>query len=115
MRQTDTAAGAGPRVEETTGSERLVKAILARRVVTFFYRGLARTVEPHMLGLHEAGESLLVAYQTGGASGAGELPGWRTFLTSEIERVEVSDREFPGPRPDFDPAAHGMIEVFARA
>jgi hypothetical protein len=111
----ETAEGRGTGADQITGSERLVRAILARQVVTFLYRGLPRMVEPHMLGLHEAGEPLLVGYQISGGSGAGELPGWRMFLTSEIDRVEVSDREFPGARPDFDPAAHAMVEIFARA
>jgi hypothetical protein len=98
-----------------TGTERLVRATLEHRVVTFVYRGLRRTVEPHLIGLHGAGEPLLVAYQTAGFSGSGELPGWRTFVTSEIESVEGEGPAFDGPRPDFAPEAHAMVEIFARA
>ena len=98
-----------------TGTERLVRATLEHRVVTFVYQGLRRTVEPHLIGMHEAGEPLLVGYQTGGFSGSGEVPGWRTFVTTEIESVEVDGPAFEGPRPDFSTEAHAMVEIFARA
>jgi hypothetical protein len=98
-----------------TGTERLVRATLEHRVVTFAYRGLRRTVEPHLIGIHEAGEALLVGYQTGGFSGSGDLPGWRTFVTSEIESVEPEGPTFEPVRPDFDAEAHRMVEIFARA
>ena len=101
--------------DELTGAERLVAAILDHRVVHFRYQGHERTVEPHLLGLHEAGEPLLVAYQTGGGSQSGQVPGWRTFITTSIEDVVVNDQHFPGPRGDLDLEKHRMIEIFARA
>jgi hypothetical protein len=100
---------------ELTDAERLVQATFGHRPVTFRYKGLLRTVEPHLIGLHEAGESLLIAYQAEGPSRSGDLPGWRTFIVTEIEDVSVSDRQFAGPRLDFDAAAHSMLVVFARA
>jgi hypothetical protein len=75
-----------------TETEMLVRATLEHRIVRFRYRGMSRTVEPHLVGNHEAGETLLVGYQTAGESGSGELPGWRTFVTSEVEAVEVVGR-----------------------
>ena len=96
-----------------TGTERLVRATLDRRVASFTYQGLRRTVEPHLIGLHEAGEAMLVAYQTGGASGSGELPGWRTFVLTEIDAVDAEGELFT-PQPGFTPEAHRMVEIFAR-
>ncbi|HEU5041244.1 MAG TPA: WYL domain-containing protein [Gemmatimonadales bacterium] len=97
-----------------TSTERLVRAVLEHRVAQFTYHGLHRTVEPHLIGLHGAGEPLLVAYQTAGESRSGEVPGWRTFVTTEIESVDAEGETF-GPRPGFTPEAHGMVEIFARA
>jgi hypothetical protein len=94
--------------------ERLVRAILERRDITLIYQGLPRLVEPHMVGIHEAGEPILVAYQTGGYSRSGDIPGWRTFITTEIERIEESDVGFPRPRSDFTDQFYPMIEVFAK-
>ncbi len=101
-------------VEELTGTERLVLATLDHRVVHFQYQGRDRVVEPHLLGLHEAGEPMLVAYQTGGTSQTGELPGWRTFITASIEDVEIADEAFQS-RGELNVLAHPMLEIFARA
>lgn len=101
--------------QDLTTGERLVRAILERRVVEFAYLGYRRSVEPYLLGLHEAGEPLLVGYQTAGGSRTGEIPGWRTFVTTAIEEVEVTDRTFAGPPPGFNPHGHSMLEIFARA
>lgn len=102
-------------LEQLTNGERLVRAVLEHRVVEFGYHGYRRTVEPYLLGLHEAGEPLLIGYQSAGGSQSGEIPGWRTFVTTAIEDVQVTDRSFSGPRSDFNPYGHSMLEIFARA
>jgi hypothetical protein len=116
MPEPETRASGSARVDnELTGAERVVMAILDHRLVRFRYQGHERTVEPHLLGLHEAGEPLLVAYQTGGGSQSGQVPGWRTFITTSIEDVVVDHQHFPGPRGDLAVDKHRMIEIFARA
>ncbi len=109
----EASGGQGAAPDPTTG-EQLVRAIQEHRVTSFVYQGLRRTVEPHLLGVHEAGEAVLMAHQTAGSSHRGDVPGWRTFIVAEINEVEVSDQEFPGPRPDFNPG-NQFVEVFARA
>jgi WYL domain len=100
---------------ELTSGERLIRAILDHRVVEFAYEGYRRTVEPYLLGIHEAGEPLLLGYQVAGGSQSGEIPGWRTFVTTAIGNVDVLDRSFAGPRADWNPFGHAMLEIFARA
>jgi hypothetical protein len=100
---------------QLTNGERLIRAILDHRVVEFGYQGYRRTVEPYLLGLHEAGEPLLLGRQTAGASQSGEIPGWRTFITTAIDEVELTDRNFAGPPSGFNPYGHSMLEIFARA
>ena len=104
-----------PSPEIAMPGERLVRAILEHRLVGFAYQGRERIVEPHLLGLHEAGEPMLLAYQTAGASRSGDLPGWRTFITTSMEGVEILDQTFPGPRSDMRTSAAPMLEIFARA
>jgi hypothetical protein len=102
-------------LEELSGGERLVLAILDHRMVRIRYQGRDRLLEPHLMGLHEAGEPLLVAYQTGGDSRSGDLPGWRTFITTSIDTVEITEERFAEPRSDLSVSAHNMLEIFARA
>jgi WYL domain len=111
----ESASTQDPAVHELATGERLVRAILEHRAVEFVYQGYRRTVEPYLLGLHEAGEPILLGYQTGGGSQSGDIPGWRAFITTGIGDVVVSDRSFAGPRSDFNPYGESMLEIFARA
>lgn len=103
-----------PMQDVLTTGELLVRGVLEHRVTSLVYHGLRRTVEAHLVGIHEAGEAVLVGYQTGGESHSGDLPGWRTFIMAEVQSVELQDQHF-SPQPGFDPTAHGLMELFARA
>jgi hypothetical protein len=115
MEQAGQATGTTHPLEELTFGERLVLAVLGHRVTRIRYQGRDRVIEPQLIGIHEAGEPMLVAYQTAGESQSGSVPGWRTFITTSVEQVVVTEERFAGPRGDLDLGAHRMIEVFARA
>ena len=98
-----------------TIGEMLVYATLNHRVVDLVYHGFRRSVEPYMVGIHQAGEAILLAYQTAGFSHSGDVPGWRTFILAEIGEVVVTGRTFAAPRRDFNRNDPRMTEIFARA
>jgi hypothetical protein len=98
---------------DLTPAEALVRAVLDHRTVNLVYEGLRRVVEPHLIGIHVAGEPMVAAFQTGGFSHSGDLPGWRTFITTKVESVDPREETFT-PRSDCDRMAEGMVEVFAR-
>jgi hypothetical protein len=100
---------------DLTVGEVLVQSTLSHRVIRFTYHDLRRIVEPHLVGLHEAGDAMLLGYQTGGFSRSGEVPGWRTFIIIEIHGVELDEERFSGPRGGFVRSGERMIEIFARA
>jgi hypothetical protein len=62
-------------LEQLTFGERLVIATLEHRVTRIRYNGHDRVIEPQLLGIHEAGEPMLVAYQIAGASQSAICPG----------------------------------------
>jgi hypothetical protein len=99
---------------DLTPAEQLVRAVLDHRTVNLVYEGLRRVVEPHLVGIHQAGEPMVAAFQTGGFSHSGDLPGWRTFITTKVESVDPREETFT-PRSDGERMAAGMVEVFARA
>jgi hypothetical protein len=107
--------GAATGTTALTVGEQLVQATLGHEVVAFNYGGHRRVVEPHMVALHGAGEVVLFGYQVGGQSRQGELPGWRTFVVTEIDGLEDAGRKFEGARGDFNPSGQELVVVFARA
>jgi hypothetical protein len=115
MQQQHDAPRSAHAMKDLSTGERLVLAILDHQVVRMRYQGRDRIIEPHLLGIHEAGEPILVAYQTGGTSESGDVPGWRTFISTAVDEVELTGQQFPGARSDLSAAAHPMIEIFARA
>ena len=98
---------------DLTPAEQLVRAVLDHRTVNMVYEGLRRVVEPHLVGIHQAGEPMVAAFQTGGFSHSGDLPGWRTFITTKVESVDPREETFT-PRSDCERMAEGMVEIFAR-
>jgi hypothetical protein len=56
----------------------------------------------------------MVGYESGGWSRSGEVPGWRTFIVTEVQGAELLDEQFT-PMPGFNPGAYPMLELFARA
>jgi hypothetical protein len=98
---------------DLTPAEQLVRAVLDHRTVNLVYEGLRRVVEPHLVGIHQAGEPMVAAFQTGGFSHSGDLPGWRTFITAKVESVDPREETFT-PRSDGERMAEVMVEIFAR-
>jgi hypothetical protein len=73
----------------------LAKALVERQAVRVYYRGLERTVCPHVLGWKNR-RAIVLVYQTAGATSHGPLPHnptqrWRSFFVEDIEAVALSD------------------------
>jgi len=97
-------------------SSELVTAVNERRIITFWYSGLARTAEPHTYGLHkDTGHEVLSCFQTAGFSHSGELPGWRLYRLSEIANLSLTADVYPQTRPGYNPNDSRMEIIFARA
>ena len=90
-------------------------AIQARRIIKFYYHGGYRTVEPFALGVvrHGAADNeSLICYQTEGFSELQDVVGWKLYRASEIEELHVSQEQYTGDRPGYDPDDIKMVEVF---
>lgn len=77
----------------------LLSAIVSRHIVEFEYHGHKRTVEPHILGVQNQRAGCL-GYQIGGTSSSGGIPQWRRFFLDEILNLTITERTFPGARPN---------------
>ena len=76
-------------------------AITVKRLLRFVYDGYSRTVEPHTYGLDKKGQRALVAFQVAGGSHSGEHVGWKTFYESEMRGLDILERYFSAPRPEY--------------
>ena len=93
----------------------LCSAIRHRRVITFYYDGGRRTVEPYCHGASEAGHDLLRGYQTAGYSSSGAPQGWKMFRLDEFSGLAMTDEVFAATRPEYDPSREEkMATIYCR-
>ena len=92
----------------------LTEAIKQRRVLSVFYDGYSRTVEPHTYGINSAGHEAVSCYQVGGGSSSGKAEGWKMLLISKLSTVTMTDQKFT-PRTTRSPwADNPMRQVYAQ-
>lgn len=92
----------------------ITEAIKQRRVLTVFYDGDRRTVEPHTYGINSAGNEALSCYQIAGTSSSGKPEGWKMLLLSKLGTVTMTEQKFT-PRTSRSPwADNPMKQVFAQ-
>jgi predicted DNA-binding transcriptional regulator YafY len=88
-------------------------AIKNRNVIQFNYTGDKavgmRTVEPHQIGYSKAGNLTLSAWFLSGASESSTGQGFRLYLLSEINGLNVLEQRFDGARPDYKPGPNKIL------
>jgi hypothetical protein len=90
----------------------ICQAIKERDILTFFYDGYYRTVEPHAYGITTANNEALRCYQTAGTSRSGTVPGWHLMLIEKISSLVVVPEKFAGPRPGYQREDKDMPTIF---
>lgn len=74
------------------------RAIGERKIVTFYYDGTLRTVEPHLVGYDHDGDLTLSAWQLSGGSGRG----FRAFHLRNATAFSITQQNFERPRPGYN-------------
>ena len=93
----------------------LCTAIRSRRIVTFYYDGGRRSVEPYCYGASGAGHELLRGYQTAGYSRSGAPHGWKMFRVADLSGLAITDEVFAINRPEYDAdREEKMATIFCR-
>ena len=108
---------------EIASLDSIIDAIKQRQRVIVYYdgdepggRGL-REIEPVCLGVSKAGNKVVRAWDSEGASHTGykgeqPLPGWRLFRLDKILSLKPSGENFTEMRPNFNPNGDkSMISV----
>jgi hypothetical protein len=92
-------------------NSQICEAITNRAIINFDYHGETRTVEPHCHGITTKGNETLRGYQIGGGSVSGNPTPWRLFNVNEISNLEITEKTFNNPRPDYKPNDKGMARI----
>jgi hypothetical protein len=79
-------------------TETICRAVRARKTLSFVYRNVTCTADPHIVGFDHSGHLLLSALQTGGGSGIG----FRTFQIAGLSQIAETGQHF-SPAGDYNP------------
>lgn len=94
--------------------EEICTAIQERKLLSVYYDGEYRRVEPHVYGLSAKGNELLRVYQVEGYSESGAVIYWKLLDVSKLSVITVLPEQFPGPRPDYNPEDPAIKSIFCQ-
>ena len=83
---------------QRTRDEMIREAITEKKLLAFDYNDHRRIVEPHVYG-RKNNKNGIMAWQIGGQSSSGKLPGWRRMYMNKMTNMKVLDEAFSGMRP----------------
>ena len=90
--------------------ELICGAIANRSVISFSYTGSQRTAEPHILGYDRSGDLTISAWQLSGGSGQG----WRDFHFDKMRDIALTEIQFSGARPGYNPNDPTLAQIICR-
>lgn len=90
----------------------LVTAINGRRIVTFYYSNVRRTVEPHTYGADHKHIDKLVGWQISGKPGDREE--WREYFYDKISLLQSTQATFSKPRDGYKRNDPAMSTIYAQ-
>ena len=94
--------------------EEISKAIGARVLLQFTYKGETYLVEPHLLGKNKLNEDCLRAWQIKGPSQLPNDNAWECFILTKIYNLKTLDKCFTNKRPGYDPYDNNMERIYYR-
>jgi len=96
-------------------NKQICDAIKERQLIRFYYEEHQRIVQPHTYGIHkDTGNEVLRAYQVGGYSSSGNIPGWRLYIVSKISNIEITDEIFENSAPGYRKNDSAMSYIFCQ-
>lgn len=91
----------------------LCRAITDKYLVQFKYDGRSRIVEPFVCGISTAGNYVLRGFQIRGSDKTKPLC-WRLYELEEILQMNITQHNFNGKRPEYNPEDSTMTKIFCQ-
>ncbi|WP_016951559.1 WYL domain-containing protein [Anabaena sp. PCC 7108] len=95
-----------------TKIEIIKQAITQRHLVDFYYQGLHRIAEPHILGF-KGGVIQVLVYQIRGKSSSLKLPDWRRMNLDDISGLQILNETFIIQAPSLSNHHSSWDEILA--
>lgn len=90
----------------------IVGAIHDRKILSFYYDGLERVVEPHAVGISRAGNDVLRCYQVQGKH-VNSGHDWNLCDISKMSNLSMTGAVFDSARPGYKKGDKGMRHIYA--
>jgi hypothetical protein len=94
--------------------DEICQSIQQRKLLSLYYEGEYRRIEPHVYGESDAGKILIRAYQVEGFSKSGESYFWKLFDQDKITFINLLDERFPGPRKEYTHEDPAIVKVYCQ-
>lgn len=94
--------------------DEICQSIQQRKLLSIYYEGEYRRIEPHVYGESEARKILIRAYQVEGFSKSGVSYFWKLFDQDKITFINLLDERFPGPPKEYTPTEPAIAKVYCQ-
>jgi hypothetical protein len=94
--------------------DEISRAIGARLLLQFTYKGDTYLVEPYLLGKDKFDQNCLRAWQVESPKSLTPDNAWDCFALSEMSNLKIQDKSFSKKRPGYDPYDNTMKRVYYR-
>lgn len=91
----------------------ICEAINEQRLLSLWWEGGERIVQPHAYGINARDNEMLRCWQIDGYSKSGRVPGWKPLLTEEAHSFTILEDTFE-PHRQYRQNDKHMTEIFAQ-
>jgi hypothetical protein len=95
-------------------TEKISRAIGARLLLQFNYKGEVCIVEPYMVGKNQHGMDCLRAWRIEAPEDTVSKTSWCSFDFSDINNLKTLSKSFHSIRPGYDPYDSSMKHIYYR-
>lgn len=90
---------------------KIIDAIKNQNLVSLYYDGGLREVEPYCFGVSSQGNDLLRVYQISGYSNSNKM-GWKLLSFNNIKTIEILEEKFENIRSEYKRGDKVMTSIY---
>lgn len=91
----------------------IIDAIHKRHLLSLWWQGGLRTVQPHAYGINTRGNEMLRCWQVSGYSRSNKVPGWKPILVGGVHSITLLDDNFE-QHAEYKKNDRHLITIFAQ-